>query len=71
MIAGALRAIFSIAGEILRLLFRLVEAQPRLALIIVAIIIVLLLITSIAYFWILLLGLLLIGAGLRLRQENL
>ncbi len=71
MIGAALRAAVSVTSEILTLLFQLVEAQPRPALITVAIVIFLIVITSIAYFWILLLGLVLIGAGLRLRQQNL
>ncbi len=71
MIGAALRAVVSVTSEILTLLSRLVEAQPRPALITVAIVIFLIVITSIAYFWILLLGLVLIGAGLRLRQQNL
>ena len=71
MIASAFRAVLSVFAEIAKLFFRFVEAQPRLALIIAGIIVLLLLISSIAYSWLLLLGLLLIGAGFRLRQENL
>jgi hypothetical protein len=71
VIGAAVRAVASIVGEVLTLLFRFVEAQPRIALVIVAIVVLLIIITSIAYFWILLLGLVLVGAGLRLRQEDL
>lgn len=71
MIAALLRATISVVAEIVKVILQLIESNPRVALIIAAVVVLLIVITSIPYFWVLLLGLVLVGAGLRLRRENL
>lgn len=60
-----------LAGAIVSLLLDFVRTQPRLAAIIAGVALFAIVVTSVAYFWLLVLGLLLLGFGFNLRQQGL
>lgn len=70
MIAALVKATVSLVGELLTLLLQFIADNPRAALVIGGIALFAILVASIAYFWLLVVGLLLLGAGAALRQQG-
>jgi hypothetical protein len=64
-------AVVRLALEVVKLLVEFAAAKPMLALGAVAIVVLALLWSAVAYFWLLALGVVLVGAGFRLRTQGL
>lgn len=69
--ARVLTSTLRLAGAIVSLLVDFIRKQPRLAAIIAGVALFAMVVTSVAYFWLLVLGLLLLGFGFNLRQQGL
>jgi len=66
-----LESTLRLTAAIVSHLFDFIRRQPRLAAIVAVVALFAIAVTSVAYFWLLVVGLLLLGFGFRLRQEGL
>lgn len=66
-----LESTLRLTAAIVSLLFDCIRRQPRLTAIVAVVALFAIVVTSVAYFWLLVVGLLLLGFGFRLRQEGL
>lgn len=66
-----LESTLRLTAAIVSLLFDFIRRQPRLAAIVAGVALFAIVVTSVAYFWLLVVGLLLLGFGVKLRQEGL
>lgn len=66
-----LESTLRLTAAIVSLLFDVIRRQPRLAATVAGVALFAIVVTSVAYFWLLVVGLLLLGFGFRLRQQGL